>query len=145
MQMDDRCKFGSKFSRSSFIYTGRGGFPTDPADILRDEESQLQDSDWIVWEEKAEGKNTGNRSQEGRGQGAGEKHTASPPSPPSPTSPSPHSPTSLPSPIIEATGWVQTSDGQIYLVADAPNGGLSGPWLPMLDCVNHRQSRLGQD
>jgi large exoprotein involved in heme utilization and adhesion len=55
MRLDKRCKFGSKVSRGSFIYTGRGGFPTDPFDLMRDEESQLQDSDWIVLEEKAAG------------------------------------------------------------------------------------------
>jgi large exoprotein involved in heme utilization and adhesion len=157
MQLDDRCKFGGRFSRSSFIYTGRGGFPTDPADILRDEESQLQDTDWIEWGEKAEGgrgkrgktedrrQETGVRREGAGGREQGEEEGAkgedstsstSPPSPSSPTSPS-----SLPSPIIEATGWIQTPDGRVFLVADAPNGGLQGPWLPMLDCIIRRQSQ----
>jgi large exoprotein involved in heme utilization and adhesion len=46
-RLDDRCEPGGRFSRSSFVYAARDGFPSDPFDMLRDEESQLQDTDWI--------------------------------------------------------------------------------------------------
>jgi large exoprotein involved in heme utilization and adhesion len=159
MQMDERCKFGSKVSRGSFIITGRGGFPTDPADILRDEESQLQDSDWIVLEQEtgarlprasangsqeSEGnagrQKTEDRSQkaEGGNQADSDRPQETTPSS-SPTHPLTHSRSSSPPsppPLLEATGWIETADGRIFLVADAPNGGLPGPWLPMPNCVN---------
>jgi large exoprotein involved in heme utilization and adhesion len=137
-QFDDRCSYHYKGRATSFIVTGRGGYPTDPADILRDEESQLQDTDWI--DEKEVGlrsqeskvnasQSTGatgvrniERNQESE-DGSQELEAGShPPQTPSTLALSQHhtlAPASPP-PIIEANNWIVAPDGTVWLVAEVP-------------------------
>jgi hypothetical protein len=130
---------------------------------LRDEESQLQDTDWIVG---GEGESGARSQKPGGGEGGmmrerddemmggqdDEKSISPSPTHPltlppsssaSPTHPltlppSPSSPPSpslhLPTPPIEAQRIVKTADGRVYLVADEVGDGLADPWLPQVDC-----------
>jgi filamentous hemagglutinin family protein len=132
-QFDRRCEFGSSFARSSFIVTGRGGFPTDPTDILRDEEAQLGDSDWIDLEELRRKNRETNRARATDGatdemDGAETDRKAE-----AVNRRMSGKVAQTPVRIVEAQGIIQTPDGRIYLVADVPAQAMSEP-LHWVDC-----------
>ncbi|MEQ8539707.1 MAG: filamentous hemagglutinin N-terminal domain-containing protein [Coleofasciculus sp. D1-CHI-01] len=88
--IDRSCNAGGAALASSFIFTGRGGIPPSPLDVL---ESDVMVSNWVTLDEE-----TPTQTQ-----------------PETVTSNS-----NQPRQIIEAQGWVKLADGQIILVAESP-------------------------
>ncbi|NMG09697.1 filamentous hemagglutinin N-terminal domain-containing protein [Brasilonema sp. UFV-L1] len=78
------------YAKSSFIYTGRGGLPPNPKDILTPDAVQV---DWVTLNPNID--NSKN------------------PSVSTPTNPTPE-------PIVEATGWRFNAKGEVVFTADAP-------------------------
>ncbi|MEQ8384647.1 MAG: filamentous hemagglutinin N-terminal domain-containing protein [Coleofasciculus sp. A1-SPW-01] len=88
--IDRSCNAGGAALASSFIFTGRGGIPPSPLDVL---ESDAIVNDWVTLDEDT-------------------------PLQTYPESVTPNS--SQPRQIIEAQGWVKLANGQIILVAESP-------------------------
>ncbi|MEQ8971186.1 MAG: filamentous hemagglutinin N-terminal domain-containing protein [Coleofasciculus sp. C1-SOL-03] len=104
--IDRSCNAGGAALASSFIFTGRGGIPPSPLDVL---ESDVIVSNWVSLDEE-----TPTQTQ-----------------PESVTSNSSQS-----RQIIEAQGWVKLANGQIMLVAESPTVTPQVNWQNTTDCDN---------
>ncbi|HBL60178.1 MAG TPA: hypothetical protein DDZ80_17450 [Cyanobacteria bacterium UBA8803] len=100
----DRSCTASSATQNSFTVTGRGGIPPSPTDPL---DSNAVVSNWVSLDSDA---------------------TAA-------TNPTAVTPTSAqPRQIVEAQGWVETTDGQVILVAQSPTVTLQGNWQIPTEC-----------
>ncbi|WP_446394809.1 two-partner secretion domain-containing protein [Coleofasciculus sp. E1-EBD-02] len=104
--IDRSCNAGGAALASSFIFTGRGGIPPSPLDVL---ESDVIISEWVSLDEDT-------------------------PTQTYPESVTPNS--SQPRQIIEAQGWVKLANGQIMLVAESPTVTPQVNWQNTTDCDN---------
>jgi large exoprotein involved in heme utilization and adhesion len=102
--IDRSCNAGGAALASSFIFTGRGGIPPSPLDVL---ESDAIVSNWVSLDEEI-------------------------PTQTYPESVTPNS--SQPRQIIEAQGWVKLANGQIILVAESPTVTPQGNWQNPKGC-----------
>ncbi|MBD2040842.1 filamentous hemagglutinin N-terminal domain-containing protein [Microcoleus sp. FACHB-672] len=102
---------GCVTSNSEFTLTGRGGLPSDPTQTL---------AGMAIWRDLRPVGIEGSNTAAARAQ-AGSIDVLVP---------KPHLP------IIEATGWVRNHQGQVELVAKAPNVSFSSPWNPLAQCHN---------
>ncbi|MBP5971166.1 S-layer family protein [Brasilonema sp. CT11] len=92
------------YAKSSFIYTGRGGLPPNPKDILTPDAVQV---DWVSLNPNIDkGKS---------------------PSVSTPTNPTPE-------PIVEATGWIFNAKGEVVFTADAPTTTPRSSWQTPAKC-----------
>lgn len=126
-----RCTPGTQANTSQFIITGRGGLPPSPTTALSSEDVL---ADWVALGETEPVSDRGGGDEAGGARGDGGAVTMPSSSLPSPSS----SPSSLPSPpanaIVEAQGWVQDEQGDIYLVAQAASPIPQIPWLQAPTC-----------
>ena len=109
-QVDQRCSPEGSQRSSSFVVTGRGGLPSTPFEPLQNEDTPVG---WVTVKAAA-----------ARQEGASYQQSSSP-----------HLPSISSDPIIEAQGWVQQTDGSIYLVAAAQSDKLGGLWLGSPKCL----------
>lgn len=79
----------SNTSRFQFIITGRGGIPANPSDLLTSDAVLV---DWVTLKPNSDNRSTPSVSTQ--------------------TNPTPE-------PIVEATGWVRNSKGEVELTANA--------------------------
>ncbi|QDL09759.1 hypothetical protein DP113_19235 [Brasilonema octagenarum UFV-E1] len=93
------------YAKSSFIYTGRGGLPPNPKDILTPDAVQV---DWVTLNPNSDKGNSPSVST-------------------NPTNPTPE-------PIVEATGWVFNAKGEVVFTADAPNTTPRSSWQTPAKC-----------
>ncbi|RCJ21435.1 hypothetical protein A6770_30355 [Nostoc minutum NIES-26] len=98
-QISTACTLGSRQFQSSFVSTGRGGLPMSPTEPLQDTSTL---SAWVRLRPKPATR---------------AKITISP----QPTAVSNSTKVAAATTIVEATGWVVNSNGNIELVAQAPN------------------------
>jgi filamentous hemagglutinin family protein len=103
-QIDTSCNPGSKQRASSFVITGRGSLPPNPSDTLTPDAVLV---DWVTLNP-----NIDNRK-----------------SPSVTTKPT----TNAPERIVEATGWVRNSKGEVFLTANAPTTP-NGSWQKPVSC-----------
>ncbi|MBW4628831.1 MAG: filamentous hemagglutinin N-terminal domain-containing protein [Brasilonema octagenarum HA4186-MV1] len=99
------CTEGNPIVKSQFTITGRGGLPPNPGEVLNTDAVQV---DLI----------TLNTSSDNRK---------------SPTVPN-KTTTTVPKPIIEATGWIINEKGEVVLIANSPTTPRS-PWYNQPDCT----------
>ena len=105
-----------------FVVTGRGGLPTDPSQILRGR---------AVWRDIRSVSSINRQSSVGRGE-AFVNTTNESSAQFIPTNASPvHKLTTDNQPMIEATGWVINPNGQVELVANAPQDS----WYRTFNCA----------
>jgi filamentous hemagglutinin family protein len=102
-QIDTGCNPGSKQRASSFVITGRGGLPPNPSDMLTPDAVFV---DWVTLNPSSDNRST--------------------PSVTTPTIPTPE-------PIVEATGWVRDSKGEVILTANAATTP-HGSWQKPVSC-----------
>ncbi|NEO97317.1 MAG: filamentous hemagglutinin N-terminal domain-containing protein [Symploca sp. SIO2E9] len=101
------CSPGGVARRSSFTVTGRGGLPPNPADALS---GDAVVTGWVSLDSQEENRysSTANLNYI----------------------------SSTPQPIVEAQGWIKTSDGKVILTADASTVTPGIPWLRTPSCKN---------
>jgi filamentous hemagglutinin family protein len=104
-QIDTGCNPGSKQRRSSFVITGRGGLPPNPSDMLT--------PDAVLVDLITLNPNSDNRK-----------------SPSVTTKPT----TNAPERIVEATGWVRNSKGEVILTANPPTTTPHESWQKPVSC-----------
>jgi filamentous hemagglutinin family protein len=104
-QIDTGCNPGSKQRRSSFVITGRGGLPPSPSDMLT--------PDAVLVDLITLNPNSDNRK-----------------SPSVTTKPT----TNAPERIVEATGWVINSNGEVVLTANPPTTMPNESWQKPISC-----------
>ncbi|MBW4502917.1 MAG: filamentous hemagglutinin N-terminal domain-containing protein [Scytonema hyalinum WJT4-NPBG1] len=104
-RIDTSCNPGSRQRASSFLVTGRGGIPASPLDMLTPDAVQV---DWVSL----------NPSSDNR---------KSPSVTSKPT-------TATPEHIVEATGWVINSKGEVVLTANPPTITSHGSWQNPVSC-----------
>ncbi|NMG09695.1 filamentous hemagglutinin N-terminal domain-containing protein [Brasilonema sp. UFV-L1] len=92
------------YAKSSFIYTGRGGLPPNPKDILTPDAVQV---DWVSLNPNIDNSKS--------------------PSVSTLTNPAPE-------PIVEATGWVFNAKGEVVFTADAHNTTPRSSWQTPTGC-----------
>ncbi|MBL1178102.1 filamentous hemagglutinin N-terminal domain-containing protein [Pantanalinema sp. GBBB05] len=109
-----RCTPGTQANTSQFIITGRSGLPPSPTAALSSEEVLTE---WVAIE------STGQVSDRGDARGDRGASTISS-----------SSPSTAASAIVEAQGWIQDQQGDIYLVAQAANPTPQIPWLHSPHC-----------
>lgn len=97
---------------SSFVVTGRGGLPEDPTQTLRGQ---------TVWRDLRPQRVAGGENFQGRRRELPMTHPQSP--------------------LVEATGWVRNADGQVELVAHAPDVTPQNPWSRPPDCQTFNSQR----
>ncbi|MEH2211311.1 S-layer family protein [Nostoc sp.] len=102
--LDTSCNPRSKQQASSFIISGRGGLPRNPYNFLSPNTVLV---DWVTL-------NPSTRNRK------------SPPVTIKPT-------TATPKPIVEATGWVMNTKGELELTANAPSTP-HGSWQNLVSC-----------
>jgi len=102
--IDRSCNAGGAALASSFIFTGRGGIPPSPLDVL---DSDAMVNDWVTLDEET-------------------------PTQTHPESVTPNS--AKPRQIIEAQGWVKLANGQIILVAESPTVTPQVNWQNTIGC-----------
>ncbi|MDJ0616409.1 MAG: filamentous hemagglutinin N-terminal domain-containing protein [Calothrix sp. MO_192.B10] len=110
-QISNACTPGSPQSQSSFVATGRGGLPLSPTEPLQDTSTLTQ---WV------KPRTTVQNSAKVENQ----------PQAPAVTTSSPVSPLA----IVEATGWVIDANGNVHLVAQAPQVNPRSPWQTSASC-----------
>jgi large exoprotein involved in heme utilization and adhesion len=97
---------------SSFVVTGRGGLPEDPTQTLRGQ---------TVWRDLRPQRGAGGENIQGRRR---------------------ELPMTRPqSPLVEATGWVRNAEGEVELVAHAPDVTPHNPWSRPPDCQTFNSQR----
>ncbi|WP_414589849.1 filamentous hemagglutinin N-terminal domain-containing protein [Scytonema sp. PCC 10023] len=111
-QISTACTPGSRQSQSSFVSTGRGGLPMSPTEPLQDTSTL---SAWVRLRPKPANS---------------AKTTISP----QPTAVSNSTKVAATTPIVEATGWVVDSNGNIELVAQAPGVTPHSSWQTPASC-----------
>ncbi len=91
-------------SQSNFIITGRGGLPPNPKDVLTADAIEV---DWVTLNPKSDNRNSLSVS----------------------------TPTNATSePIVEATGWVFNSNGEVVFTANAPITTPRSSWQKSVEC-----------
>jgi filamentous hemagglutinin family protein len=105
-------------NQSEFIITGRGGIPSNPREVLRGNNVQV---DWVSLDGDAN-YSSGASSREtqerrSRGNTQNKKNVNIPPNE-----------------IVEAQGWVVDRNGDVILVAQAPSMTPHGPWFNRASC-----------
>ena len=118
-QISNACTPGSPQSQSSFVATGRGGLPLSPVEPLQDTSTLTQ---WV------KPRTTVQNSAKVENQ----------PQAPAVTTSSPVSPPG----IVEATGWVVDANGDVHLVAQAPQVNPRSPWLISASCSARQNTDL---
>ena len=105
-------------NQSEFIITGRGGIPSNPREVLRSNNVQV---DWVSLDGDANNPSgaSSRETQERRSGGntQSNKNVNSPPNE-----------------IVEAQGWVVDKNGDVILVAQAPTMTPHGPWFNRASC-----------
>jgi filamentous hemagglutinin family protein len=101
--------------RSRFVVTGRGGLPPRPDEMLVGETVLM---DWGTLEGLEGG--TGHRQQLNQ-------------------FPMPDAQFPMPNSLVEATGWVIGSNGEVILTAEAPAGTPHSPWIEPAGCSVRRE------
>lgn len=118
------CNSGGKTGRSSFIVTGRGGMVADPTQPLISDDAVL--ADWITLspesKNRAEGRNNRVVVQKQRNTEEMSQKVNS---------------VNVPNQIVEAQGWVIDANGNVVLVAQAPNARPNSPTLAPASCAAH--------
>jgi filamentous hemagglutinin family protein len=104
-QIDTSCNPGSRQTASSFLVTGRGGLPPSPLDMLTPDAVQV---DLITLDPSSDNRKS-----------------------PSVTS---KPITATPEHIVEATGWVINSKGEVVLTANPPPITSHGSWQNPVSC-----------
>jgi filamentous hemagglutinin family protein len=110
-QISTACTPGSPEFQNTFVLTGRGGLPISPTEPLQDTSTL---SAWVRLRPKP----------------ANAKTTISP----QPTAVSNTTKVAAATPIVEATGWVVDSNGNIELVAQAPGVTPHSSWQTPASC-----------
>jgi filamentous hemagglutinin family protein len=105
-------------NQSEFVITGRGGIPSNPREVLRSNNVQV---DWVSLDGDAN-YSSGASSREtqerrSRGNTQNKKNVNTPPNE-----------------IVEAQGWVVDRNGDVILVAQAPTMTPHGPWFNRASC-----------
>lgn len=90
---------------SSFVVTGRGGLPEDPTQTLRGQ---------TIWRDLRPPRVAGGENTQGRRRESATTHPQSP--------------------LVEATGWVRNAEGEVELVAYAPDVTPQNPGFRPPDC-----------
>ncbi|MBD2509461.1 S-layer family protein [Nostoc muscorum FACHB-395] len=116
-QISTACSPGSQQFQSSFVSTGRGGLPMSPIEPLQDTSTL---SAWVRLRPKP---------------GNSTKTTISP----QPTAVSNSTKVAAATTIVEATGWAVDSNGNIELVAQAPNVTPLSSWQTPASCPASRR------
>ncbi len=105
-------------NQSEFIITGRGGIPPNPREYLRSNPVQV---DWVsLGEDANRPSDTSSRETQGR-RSRGNSQNKKNVNPPV-------------NEIVEAQGWVVDSNGDVILVAQAPNKTPHGSWYNPASC-----------
>jgi filamentous hemagglutinin family protein len=114
--IDRTCEIGSRAAASQFTITGRGGLPPNPNETLN-EEGLLDDlgTPTTVWNEEHQ-----------------QRKAVVPTSTNSPFKP-----------LVEAQGWVISSDGQVILTAEAPAVKAQHLWQTPASCKSLVQMGTG--
>ncbi|MBP5977854.1 S-layer family protein, partial [Brasilonema sp. CT11] len=115
-QISTACTPGSRQSQSSFVSTGRGGLPISPTEPLQDTSTL---SSWVRLRPKPANS---------------AKKTISP----QPTAVSNSTKVAAATTILEATGWVVDSNGNVELVAQAPGVTPHSSWQTPASCQNSK-------
>jgi large exoprotein involved in heme utilization and adhesion len=103
---------GEPVASFKLIITGRGGLPPNPTEPLTGDNVL---TDWATLDSEFENRpDVENRSS---------------------AAPATNSTTgSVPTQIVEATGWIVNNKSEVILTAAAPTATLDIPWLPDSDC-----------
>jgi filamentous hemagglutinin family protein len=112
-QIDTACTPGSRQRASSFVATGRGGLPLSPTEPLQDSATLTQ---WVRPRAKPENPPKAQDQKQ-------------------PTEASTTPQVSPAAPIVEANGWVVDANGDIVLVAQAPNVTPRSSWQTSTSCT----------
>lgn len=107
-QLDQRCQGGRQTGSSRFVETGRGGLPPAP------EEIGSGSATWIDWRSPTDFANSEVLEDQAVLSAVSQS--------------------TLPSPIIEAQGWIVSANGEIVLTADAPTVLPYSSWRSPQDC-----------
>ncbi|WDD32955.1 filamentous hemagglutinin N-terminal domain-containing protein [Nostoc sp. UHCC 0926] len=112
-QISQSCTLGSKQSANSFVVTGRGGLPLNPTEPLRDSATLAE---WVQLRAKPENPPKAQEQKQ-------------------PTEVLTTTQVSPAAPIVEAQGWIVDTNGDIVLVAQAPNVNSLSPWQTPTSCT----------
>ncbi|BAZ23043.1 filamentous hemagglutinin outer membrane protein [Kalymmatonema gypsitolerans NIES-4073] len=115
-QISTACTPASRQFQSSFVSTGRGGLPISPTEPLQDTSTL---NAWVRLRPRPANST---------------KTTISP----QPTAVSNSTKVAAATPIVEATGWVVDSNGNIELVAQAPSVTPHSSWQTPASCQNSK-------
>ncbi|NMG07456.1 S-layer family protein [Brasilonema sp. UFV-L1] len=115
-QISTACTPGSPQFQSSFVSTGRGGLPMSPTEPLQDTSTL---SAWVRLKPKPANS---------------AKTTISP----QPTAVSNTTKVAAAPQIVEATGWIVDSNGNIELVAQSPQVTSHSSWQTPASCQNSK-------
>ena len=116
-QISNACTPGSRQFQNTFVATGRGGLPISPTEPLQDSSTL---SAWVRFRAKPENSTTAKIEQQ-----------------PTPVSTTPKV-AAAPTQIVEATGWVFDGNGNVELVAQAPQINPHSRWQTPASCpVSH--------
>ncbi len=105
-QIAQACTLGSRERASSFVVTGRGGLPLSPTQPLQDSTTLAQ---WV--RPRAKPSNSAKVQDQKQTTQVSRTPQVSPVAP-----------------IVEASGWIVNANGDIVLVAQAPNVNPPNPW-----------------
>nr|WP_322721343.1 filamentous hemagglutinin N-terminal domain-containing protein [Nostoc sp. ChiQUE02]MDZ8234452.1 filamentous hemagglutinin N-terminal domain-containing protein [Nostoc sp. ChiQUE02] len=118
------CNSGGKTGRSSFIATGRGGVVADPTEPLIADDAVVVD--WITLSPESKNRAEGRKNrvvvQKQRNTEEKSQKVNS---------------VNVPTEIVEAQGWVIDANGNVVLVAQAPNARPNSPTLATASCAAH--------
>ncbi|MHC5779951.1 autotransporter outer membrane beta-barrel domain-containing protein, partial [Nostoc sp.] len=117
------CNSGGKIGRSSFIVTGRGGMVADPTEPLIADDAVL--ADWITLSPESKNRAEGRKNRvivqkQGNTEESQKVNSVN-----------------VPTQIVEAQGWVIDANGNVVLVAQAPNARPNSPALATAFCAAH--------
>ncbi|HEY9741211.1 MAG TPA: S-layer family protein, partial [Coleofasciculaceae cyanobacterium] len=104
-QIDTSCNPGSRQTASSFLVTGRGGIPASPLDMLTPDAVQV---DWVTLNPSSDNRKSSSVTSK-------------------PT-------TATPEHIVEATGWLINSKGEVVLTANPPTITSHSSWQNPVSC-----------
>ncbi|MBP5975830.1 filamentous hemagglutinin N-terminal domain-containing protein [Brasilonema sp. CT11] len=105
-------------NQSEFIITGRGGIPSNPREVLRNNNVQV---DWVSLAEDAKNPSSTSSTETSRPRNREVSKKNKNVNPPADE-------------IVEAQGWVVDSNGDVILVAQAPTTTPHGSWLNSTSC-----------
>ncbi|WP_414518219.1 filamentous hemagglutinin N-terminal domain-containing protein [Nostoc sp. PCC 9305] len=111
-QISNACTPGTRQFQNTFVATGRGGLPISPTEPLQDSSTV---SAWVKLRPKSE--NLANTTTQ-----------------PKSTAVSTTSQIASATPIVEASGWLVDSKGNLQLVAQVPQFNPHSPWKTSVSC-----------